>query len=243
MSPGSSASCCSRRKATAPAASVRAGVPVEDNVITSPLARTISVSTCPALTKRNAPGRRVEIDQRGRDVLLRRRRREQQLAGPSGQRRQRVGSRPSSARSVACMLLITSEAGRPLPDTSATHSSTALVAASRRTRQHVVVVAAALPGRAVAGGEVVAGHACGSSGREEVRLDAGRQRQLALELRARQLRLAAAAPSAARAPARPVRCARTAARSRSRSRSAAPACSAASAPRPCRPSAACCQSR
>ena len=65
-----------------------------------------------------------------------------------------TAARPSSARSVACMLLIRSAAGRPLPETSATQSSTRSVPSvagreARRSsrRRNAAPAGCARPGR------------------------------------------------------------------------------------------------
>ena len=61
----------------------------------------------------------VEFDQDRRDVFVVRRGGVEQGIGERGQFRQRRNA-PQQARIVACMLLIKSEAGSPLPETSAT---------------------------------------------------------------------------------------------------------------------------
>ena len=170
-----------------PGGSSPSGVPVDASVHGLAFARRISVSTCPAPTKRSAPvaGSRSTsaavtyfsgaVDANSRS-----------LACPASAGSDAV--RPSSARSVACMLLITSDAGRPLPDDVRHAQQHARAPSGRRHGNRVVVVAAASARRAVAGGEVVAGQRRQLGGKQ-VRLDARRELELAFELGARHLRL------------------------------------------------------
>ena len=134
--------------------------------------------------------------------------------------------RPSRARSVACMLLITSAAGRPLPETSATHSSRRASAASPARRSHRssrrrtgAPADCAPPDRSR--------RSAGSSAGNRSAWMRAASVELALELGARHFRLLVQRQQPLALVAPPAWSARTAARSRSRSPSAAPACSAA----------------
>ena len=68
------------------------GIPVDDILIASPLARRITLSTWPAPTNVIAPGGELQLGERRRDVLLRRRGSIEQAARGFRQFRERQGA-------------------------------------------------------------------------------------------------------------------------------------------------------
>ena len=142
-------------------------------------------SACRGARRRptDGAGRGCEVDERRGHVLLRRRRGVQQVAGLPGQCRHRRGaSEQARAASPACCSSRAPPAG-PCPTR---RRRTAAGARPRRADgiDRIVVVAAALPGRAIAGGEIVAGRSR-QRRREQVGLDAWRPASSSLSSLAR----------------------------------------------------------
>ena len=147
----------------------------------------------------------------------------------------RRSGRAARAASPACCSSRAPPAG-PCPTTSATHNSRRVAvrrrrpAARRSSRRRTAAPAGCAP-------RARSRRTRGSAAGNRSAWMRAASVELALELRARDLRLLVQRQQPLALARRPGWCARTAARSRSRWPSAAPACSAASARRRCRPSA------
>ena len=121
-----------------------------------PSARRITLSRCPAPTKRSRARAGVELGQRRGDVFLRRRRGVQQVAGV---RRPATAAtrhaRAARAASPACCSSAAPPAG-PCPTRRRRTAAGGASPSGAGQRQRVVVVAAAAPRRTVARGQLVA---------------------------------------------------------------------------------------